>query len=68
LGPDAALAVAGTPRGLRAARAAKLATLVVTTGYSAGGDFTGAVEVRSRYDGLLVGGCEQLHRRWQTGR
>jgi beta-phosphoglucomutase-like phosphatase (HAD superfamily) len=68
LGPERALAVAGTPRGLRAARAAKLATLVVTTGYTAGADFTGAAEVRSAYDGLLAGGCEQLHRRWQTGR
>ncbi len=68
LAPEAALAVAGTPRGLRAARAAKLATLVVTTGYSIGGDFTGAAEVRSCYDGLLAGGCEQLHRRWQAGR
>jgi len=61
LAPERALAVAGTPRGLRAARAAKLATLVVTTGYTAGADFTGAVE-------LLAAGCDQLHRRWQTGR
>lgn len=68
LAPERALAVAGTPRGLRAARAAKLATLVVTTGYTAGADFTGAVEVRCAYDGLLAAGCDQLHRRWQTGR
>ena len=54
LAPEAALAVAGTP--------------LVTTGYSIGGDFTGAAEVRSCYDGLLAGGCEQLHRRWQAGR
>lgn len=68
LSPERALAVAGTPRGLRAARAAKLATLVVTTGYTVGADFTGAVEVRRGYDGLLAAGCERLHRRWQTGR
>jgi beta-phosphoglucomutase-like phosphatase (HAD superfamily) len=66
LAPESALAVAGTHGGLRAARAAKLATLVVTTGYSVGADFSGAVEVRSGYDGLLFAGCELLHRRWQT--
>jgi beta-phosphoglucomutase-like phosphatase (HAD superfamily) len=66
LGPESALAVAGTHRGFRAARAAKLATLVLTTAYSAGADFTGAVEVRSGYDGLLSTGCELMHRRWQT--
>jgi beta-phosphoglucomutase-like phosphatase (HAD superfamily) len=68
LGPEGALAVAGTTRGLRAARAAKLATLVVTTGYTAGADFTGAAEVRSEYDGLLASGCEGLHRRYWAGR
>lgn len=66
LGPESALAVAGTHRGFRAARAAKLATLVLTTAYSVGADFTGAVEVRSGYDGLLSTGCELMHRRWQT--
>ncbi|KAA0079222.1 HAD family hydrolase [Mycolicibacterium sp. P9-64] len=67
LAPESALAVAGTHRGLRAARAAKLATLVVATGYTVGADFTGAVDVRTGYDGLLLAGCEQLHRRWQNG-
>jgi hypothetical protein len=43
-----------------------LPTLVLATGYSAGADFTGAVEVRSGYDGLLSSGCELMHRRWQT--
>jgi beta-phosphoglucomutase-like phosphatase (HAD superfamily) len=66
LAPESALAVAGTQRGLRAARAAKLATLVVTTGYAVGADFTDAVEVRSGYDGLLSAGCALMHRRWQT--
>jgi beta-phosphoglucomutase-like phosphatase (HAD superfamily) len=68
LAPESALAVASTTRGLRAARAAKLATLVVTTGYTAGADFAGAAEVRSRYDGLLAAGCESLHRRYWAGR
>jgi beta-phosphoglucomutase-like phosphatase (HAD superfamily) len=66
IGPESALAVAGTQRGFRSAKAAKLATLVLTTGYSAGADFTGAVEVRSSYDGLLSPGCARMHRRWQT--
>jgi beta-phosphoglucomutase-like phosphatase (HAD superfamily) len=68
LGPESALAVASTARGLSAARAAKLATLVVTTGYTAGADFTGAAQVRSQYDGLLAAGCEVLHRRYWAGR
>lgn len=68
LGPEAALAVASTAHGLRAARAAKLATLVVTTAYTAGADFTGAAEVRSEYDGLLASGCEGMHRRYWAGR
>jgi hypothetical protein len=40
--------------------------LVLTTAYGVGADFTGAVEVRSGYDGLLSTGCELMHRRWQT--
>ena len=62
LAPEAALAVAGTPRGLRAARAAKLATLVVTTGYS-GGDFTPGRPRCARLEGCSsrIG---SLHRRW----
>jgi beta-phosphoglucomutase-like phosphatase (HAD superfamily) len=68
IGPESALAVAGTPRGYRAARAAKLATLVITTGYTAGADYTGAADVRSTYDGLLAGGCEVVHRRYWAGR
>jgi beta-phosphoglucomutase-like phosphatase (HAD superfamily) len=68
LGPESALAVAGCGRGFRAARAAKLATLAVTTGYSSGHDFTGAVEVRTEYDGLLAAGCERLHRNWWSAR
>jgi beta-phosphoglucomutase-like phosphatase (HAD superfamily) len=63
--PDGALAVVSSARGLRAAVADKLATLVVTTRYTAGNDFTGAVEVRPGYDGLLASGCELLSQRWQ---
>lgn len=68
IGPEGALAVASTARGYRAARAAKLATLVVATGYTVGADYTGAAEVRTGYDGLLAGGCEILHRRYWAGR
>lgn len=68
LGPESALAVAGTSHGHRAARAAKLATLIVTTPYTVGADYRGAVEVRTDYAGLLAGGCERLHRRWWSGR
>lgn len=64
--PEGALAVAGSARGLRAAAAAKLATVVVTTPYTASQDFTGAANVRTSYGGLLASGCEVLHRRWWT--
>jgi beta-phosphoglucomutase-like phosphatase (HAD superfamily) len=66
--PEQALALVGTPHGLRAALAAKLATMAVTTDYTIGGDFTGAAQVRRGYDGLLAADCEVLHRRWWTGR
>ena len=46
--------------------AAKLATVVVTTGYTAGHDYTGAAQVQSGYDGLLASGCTRLHERWWT--
>jgi beta-phosphoglucomutase-like phosphatase (HAD superfamily) len=66
LGPESALAVVGGGRGFRAAVAAKLATVVVTTGYTADHDYTGAAQVRSGYDGLLASGCTRLHQRWCT--
>ena len=68
LGPESALAVVGAQRGYRAARAAKLATLVVTTDYTRGADFAGAAEVRSGFGDLLAGGCALVHRRWWSGR
>ena len=43
----------GHADGLRAARAAKLATLGRHHRYTVGADFSGAVEVRADYDGLL---------------
>lgn len=66
IGPESALAIVGSFRGFRAAVAAKLATVVVTTGYSAGEDYHGAADVRASYDGLSTSGCERLHRRWWT--
>ncbi|MHA3023508.1 HAD family hydrolase [Mycobacterium sp. BMJ-28] len=68
LGPESALAVAGSVRGLRAATAAKLATVVVPTAYTAGQDFTGAAAVRGDYDGWTADGCARLHRHWWMGR
>lgn len=66
LGPESALAFTSTRRGLHAARAAKVATLVVTSAPAT--DYVGAVEVRAGYDGLLVADCERLHRRWWARR
>lgn len=64
VGSEGALAVTSSARGLRSAAATKLATLVLTTPYTAGQDFTGAAAVRCGYDGLVASGCEILHRRW----
>lgn len=62
-----ALAVEDSAVGLRAATAAGLATVVVTNGYTAGQDFTGAAAVLPGYDGpapLDVARCQAIHRRW----
>lgn len=70
LSPDDALAVEDSALGLRAARAAGLATIVVTTDYTADQDFTGAATVRSSYDGadpLIAASCERIHRQWRAG-
>lgn len=67
-GSEGALAVTSSASGLRAAAATKLATLVVTTPYTASQDFTGAADVRCEYDELVASGCEVLHRRWWTAR
>jgi HAD superfamily hydrolase (TIGR01509 family) len=60
-----ALAVEDSAIGLRAATAAGLATVVVSNDYTAGQDFTGAVEVRPGFDGperLDAARCVRLHR------
>lgn len=65
--PQSALAVEGSMSGLRVAGAAELPAVVVTTDYTAGHQFTGAVAVRAGFDDpdpLLAAGCQQLHRQW----
>ncbi|RDH73993.1 HAD family hydrolase [Mycolicibacterium moriokaense] len=69
LGVDAesALAVEDSEVGLRAAAAARVATVVVTTDYTAGQDFSGAAEVRTCFDGempLDALSCRRIHRQW----
>ncbi len=62
-----ALAVEDSADGLRAALAAGLATVVVTTERTRDDDFTGAVAVFAGYDGpesLSVHGCRRLRDRW----
>lgn len=64
---DHALAVEDSALGLRAAAAVGLATIVVTTDYTADQDFTGAATVRSSYQGvdpLVATSCERIHRQW----
>ncbi|MGH3558744.1 MAG: HAD family hydrolase [Mycobacterium sp.] len=71
LAPEDALAVEDSALGLRAALSAGIATIVVTTDYTAGQDFTGAAAVRSTYDGtepLSAALCQRLHRRWWSAR
>lgn len=71
LRPDDVLAVEDSAIGLRAARSAGLATLVVTNDYTVGQDFTGAAAVRSGFDRpgqLLTEGCREVHRQWWAGR
>jgi HAD superfamily hydrolase (TIGR01509 family) len=71
LPPENVLAVEDSAIGLRAARTAGLATLVVTNGYTVDQDFTGAAAVRSGFDRpgqLLADGCRDLHERWWAGR
>lgn len=71
IGPESALAIESSAAGVRAAVQAGLATIVVPTDYSVGGDFIGAADIRSSYEGadpLLAATCERLHRHWWTGR
>ena len=67
LSAESALAVEDSAIGLRAARAAGLAALLVTNGYTVEQDFTGAAAVRSAFDTpgqLLADDCRAVHRRW----
>ena len=62
-----ALAVEDSELGLKAAVAAKLATIVVTTDYTADQDFAGAAMVRSSFAGtepLMASTCRRVHRLW----
>ncbi len=66
LAPESVLAVEDSQPGLRAARRAGLATVVVTNDYTAGQDFTGAAAVFDGFDGrtpLGTDGCRQAHHR-----
>lgn len=54
LRPEAVVAVEDSADGLRAARAAGLATVVVTTERTRDDDFTGALATLPGYDGLLT--------------
>ena len=64
------MAVEDSADGLRAALAAGLATIVVTTEDTRADDFTGAVAVLPGYDGpepLCAHRCRRLRDRWLTG-
>lgn len=65
IGPESVLAIEDSQIGLRAATAAGLATIVVSTDYTADQDFTGASAVRAGFDGvepLGAAACRRLHR------
>ncbi|WP_234791965.1 HAD-IA family hydrolase [Mycolicibacterium brisbanense] len=69
--PESALAVEDSSSGLAAARAAGIATLVVSNFYTADEDFAEAAEVRTGYDGctpLTAKGCRRAHHRWWAAR
>lgn len=69
LRPEDALAVEDSAVGLRSARAAGLATVIVTNGYTKDQDFDGAAAVHPGYDtgpALLADRCQQIHHNWWT--
>jgi HAD superfamily hydrolase (TIGR01509 family) len=71
LPPEHALAVEDSEIGLRAASAADLATIVVSTDYTADQDFTGAAMVRAGFDSpdpVVAPTCLRVHREWWTAR
>lgn len=68
---ESALAVEDSEIGLRAAAAAGLATVVVSTDYTANQDFSGAAMVRSSFDGMepfVASICCRIHRQWWNPR
>ncbi|WP_099247219.1 HAD-IA family hydrolase [Mycobacterium sp. shizuoka-1] len=70
LRPQSAMAVEDSEVGLKAASGAGLATVIVTTDYTAHQDFTGAAAVLPGYDGpepLSARHCQRLHGRWWLG-
>ncbi|MGY4710113.1 HAD family hydrolase [Mycolicibacterium sp. CBM1] len=65
--PAGAMAVEHSPVGFHTARAAGLATIVVTTLSTRGQDFAGAAAVQARYDcaePLSVHRCRRIHEQW----
>lgn len=66
-----ALAIEDSEVGLRAATAARVATMVVTTDYTVDQDFDGAAVVRGSFDGqepIDAASCRRIHRHWWTDR
>lgn len=64
---DEALAVDDSAVRLRAARAAGIATIVVTNGHAEGQDFRGAALVVPAFDGpepVTAQRCRAVHGRW----
>jgi HAD superfamily hydrolase (TIGR01509 family) len=67
LPPENALAIEDSENGLRAAAAAGLPTVIVTTDYTAGQDFGSAAMVRTTFDGgkpLDSASCKRIHQHW----
>jgi beta-phosphoglucomutase-like phosphatase (HAD superfamily) len=63
--PQSALAVTGSAKGVRAATAVGVPTVVVTTDCTADQEFLGATAVLGGYDDVdPLGDCRRLHRRW----
>lgn len=65
--PENALAIEDSEIGLRAAAAAGVATVVVTTDYTVDQDFGGAAAVRACFvspEPLDSDSCRQIHRQW----
>lgn len=71
VGAENVLAIEDSDVGLRAAADAGVATVVVTTDYTADQDFGGAAEVRTSFEcptPLDSASCRRIHQRWWTRR